>query len=207
MYRIRSYKEKDLKDCTKCFYEGFFESKAEERDWLLLKDYTQVMLEKSNFNLVAEKDGMVVGFVSGIYNKSFNKKLAKTYEQKQHYGAFIKLSLKFYLKRYNTSPDFKKEFELFFQKMMEREPSTFGYCDCELAALSSRKDYRKGLGTALVNGMVEKCTHEKVKNIRLFTNTDASYKFYDKYGLTKIYEKPYSFDERQGKSMIYELLL
>ena len=103
---------------------------------------------------------------------------------------------------------FGQEFNLFFKKLQERPKNGLGKnFDCELAALTSRKDYRKGVGTVLVNKMIEICKSNKVKNIRLFTNTAASYRFYDKYGFKKIYEKEYEFEKTNGKSLMYEFYI
>ena len=48
------------------------------------------------------------------------------------------------------SAPFQKQFDAFFRQLQERDKETVGKCDLELVALSSRRNYRKGLGTALV---------------------------------------------------------
>ena len=46
-------------------------------------------------------------------------------------------------------------------------------CDCELMALCSRRDFRKGLGTALWEAFKERCIQSGVKTVRVFTDTDG----------------------------------
>jgi ribosomal protein S18 acetylase RimI-like enzyme len=208
MYTIREYTQKDLNDCAVCLYEGFFNCPVDAKDLEFLHDYAQVLIEKCHFTFVAEYDGIVVGFISGFYQKRFNKKLSKQIHHKKNYNIWIKMVFKYYMKLYHMSNVFKHEYNLFFKKLQERPNKGLGKnFDCELVVLTSRKNYRKGLGTALINEMMKICKEDNVKNVRLFTNTAASYKFYEKYGFKKIYEKEYEFDETKGKSLIYEYCL
>lgn len=80
----------------------------------------------------------------------------------------------FYLKRYKMSETFQKQFDAFFRQLRERDKKTFGRCDLELVALSSKRDYRKGLGTALVTQFLSRAKADGAGNVRLFTNTLAS---------------------------------
>ena len=208
MYIIREYRQSDLDGCTVCLYEGFFSCQLDNKIFEFLHDYAQVLIEKCHFTFVAEYNDIIVGFICGFYQKNFNKKLSKGIHHKKNYNIWLKMFFKYYLKLYSMSNVFRREFDLFFKKLRERPRKGLGkYFDCELVALTSRKDYRKGLGTALVNKMMEICKSNKVKNVRLFTNTAASYKFYDKYGFKKIYKKEYEFDKVKGESIIYEFYI
>lgn len=73
-------------------------------------------------------------------------------------------------------------------------------------ALCSRKSFRKGLGTALWNAFKERCAKNNVKTVRVFTDTDATYTFYEKRGFTLVWQKPYSFGGN-GRSLVYEYKL
>jgi GNAT superfamily N-acetyltransferase len=151
---------------------------------------------------------MVVGFLCGLYQKEFNAAVVKQASSKPHYRVWVKMFLKYYLKLYALSSVFKHEFSLFFKKTQERPRKGLGGgLSCELVALTSRKDYRKGVGAALVNTMAEVCKSNKAQTIRVFTNTAATYTFYDKYGFKKIYEKDYKFEALTGKSFMYEFRL
>ena len=205
MFTVREYKEEDLKDCAQCFYEGFFQCKVNDNDKAFLQDYTQVLIEKSNFTYVAQVEGIVVGFICGTFQKEFNKALAKQFDNTQHWFFFIKFMLKYIFKRYHFSKDFAEEFRVFFAKIGECKKLSLGKCDCELVALTSRNGYRKGLGTALVNRMVKRCKENCTESIRLLTNTTSTYTFYEKYGFSLVEEKDYAIGENTGKSFVYEI--
>jgi GNAT superfamily N-acetyltransferase len=205
MYAIREFRQTDVDACAVCLYEGFFSCAIDDKDFEFLCDYAQVLIEKCHFTLVAECDGMVVGFLCGLYQKGFNAAVVKQASCRPHYHVWVKMFLKYYLKLYALSSAFKNEFGLFFKKAQERPRKGLGGdLSCELVALTSRRDYRKGVGAALVNTMAEVCKSNKAQAIRVFTNTAASYTFYDKYGFKKIYEKDYEFGALKGKSFIYE---
>ena len=81
MFFVRPYREEDAAACGDCLYEGFFSCPVEGKDWILLRDYAQVLIEKCNFTYVAEtEDHQVVGFICGKYAKTFRKALAGRYE-------------------------------------------------------------------------------------------------------------------------------
>ena len=137
MFIIRPYREGDASACADCFYEGFFSCPVDQYDRILLHDYAQVLIEKCNFTYVTEIDNhQVVGFVCGKYDKRFSRTLANRYETRKHYGLWCRMFLKFYLKKYRMSAEFKKQFDLFFRQLKERDSKTFGKCDLELVALS-----------------------------------------------------------------------
>ena len=95
------------------------------------------------------------------------------------------------------------QFDVFYKKLKENGKDTPLACDCELMALCSRRDFRKGLGTALWEAFKERCIQSGVKMVRLFTDTDATYTFYEKRGFRLVWEKPYSFGT-PGRSLVYE---
>ena len=155
---------------------------------------------------MAESEGQVVGFIIGHYKKDFDKSLAKTHDAKPHYKAWLRCFFKFAFGGYKMSVPFKAQFDVFYKKLKENGKDTPLTCDCELMALCSRKDFRKGLGTALWNAFRKRCEESGVKTVRVFTDTDATYTFYEKRGFKLIWEKPYSFGA-PGKSLVYEYKL
>lgn len=207
MFTVRQYREEDVSACGDCFYEGFFTCSVDQNDRALLRDYSQILIEKCNFTYVAEtEDHQIVGFISGKYSRDFSKTLASRYETKKHYGRWCRMFLKFYLKRYKMSAVFQKQFDAFFRQLRERDEKIFGKCDLELVALSSKKDYRKGLGTALVEQFLERAKNDGADCVRLFTNTLASWEFYEKRGFIKVAETPFH-DGSGNQSLVYEYLL
>lgn len=203
MYLIRSYRPDDLDACTVCLIEGFFDV-CGENDRAFMKDYTQVLIEMSSFTFVAEEEGAVRGFICGQYKKGFSKELAKRSDHKRHYGMFVKLYFKFLLNLYKMSPEFKKEFDIFFAKMKERPNNIMDDCDCELFTLTSMKDHRKGIGTAMTDAFMRRCTDDGASRIKVLTNTASTYGFYKKYG-TVAYEKEYDVKGCLGSTLIYEI--
>ena len=147
MFTIRPYREGDAEGCGQCFYEGFFTCPINENDRILLRDYAQVLIEKCSFAYVAETpDRQIVGFISGNYGKRFRPMKKDSDRYKRHYVTWCRMFLKFYLKGYCLSEIFQKQLDDFILQAREREEKFFDGCDLELAALTSRKDYRKGLG-------------------------------------------------------------
>lgn len=205
IFTVRKYVGRDTAACARCFYEGFFDCPLTDGDVEFLQDYAQVLIEKCGFAYVAEAGGEVVGFICGSYQKLFDRSLAKRHDTKQHYGAWIKCFAKFYFGGYKCSSAFKEQFGNFFRQVRERGKDTPMKCDCELVALSSRKDFRKGVGTALWRAFSERCKTDGAKVVRLFTNSDASYAFYERRGFARIWEKEYSFGG--GSSYVYEYIL
>ena len=112
---------------------------------------------------------------------------------KKHYVAWCRMFLKFYLKGYRLSEAFQKQLDGFILQAREREEKFFDGSDRELVALTSRKDYRKGLGAALVSRFMDSAVAAGARNVRLLTNTLASWEFYEKRGFTKILASPFSF--------------
>ena len=204
MFAIRPYTEEDAVACGECLYEGFFTAPVEDCDKILLRDYAQVLIEKCNFTYVAETaDGQVVGFICGKYDKAFDWTLANRYACKKHYGLWCRMFLKYYLKRYQMSEPFEKQWGNFSRQLQERGSKTFGTCDLELVALASKTAYRKGLGTALVTQFLSRARADGADTVRLLTNTLASWEFYEKRGFARVAEKPFR-DGSGNRTIIYE---
>lgn len=204
MFTVRPYKEEDLIACSECLYEGFFTCSINQNDKLLLCDYAQLLTEMCNFTYVAEtEDHQVVGFIGGVYKKNFNKALATRLETKRHYGQWCKMVLKFFLRRYRLSYEFQKQFNVFLKQLMEKDNKLFGLCDLELGVITSKRDYRKGLGSALLTEFLNRAEQDGAECIRLFTNTLASWDFYEKHGFRKVAEKPFK-DGSGNRSIVYE---
>lgn len=111
--------------------------------------------------------------------------------------------LKYYLKRYQMSEPFEKQWGNFSRQLQERDSKTFGTCDLELVALASKAAYRKGLGTALVTQFLSRAKADGADTVRLLTNTLASWEFYEKRGFARVAEKPFR-DGSGNRTIIYE---
>ncbi len=205
MFLLRKYEEGDLPACAVCLFESFFDCPVTEDDMAFLRDYTEVLIEKCSFTYVAVCERTVVGFISGHFNKPFSKKLAARREAKPHYGVWARCFFKFAFGGYKLSPAFKAQFDAFYRQIKEGKDAPLA-CDCELMALCSRRSFRRGLGTALWDTFFERVRSEGGRSVRLFTNTDASYTFYEKRGFARVWEKPYSYGG-EGRSLVYEYKL
>lgn len=204
MFIIRPYREQDAVGCGQCFYEGFFTCPINANDRIFLRDYAQVLIEKCSFTYVAESpDHHIVGFISGNYDKKFRLRKTNSDYCKRHYRAWCRMFFKFYLKQYHLSKAFQKQFDAFFLQLRERDEKFFTGCDLELVALSSRKAYRKGLGTALMAKFMDRAKADGADTVKLMTNTLASWEFYEKRGFTKAAEKLFP-DGSGHKTIIYE---
>jgi len=207
MFTIRKYEHSDSSECAQCLYEGFFKSAVTENDMIFLHDYVKIIISYCNFTYVAVADEKVVGLLSGNYQKKFDKKLANRFDYKRRHGLLLKTIFKYLFGFYRLSDEFKKEFKIFFSILQKRDNKVINDCDCELATLTTLKNYRKGLGTALVNQLVEQCREKNVKTIHVFTTTASTYEFYEKFGFHLVWELPFTVREIQGKSLVYELNL
>ena len=67
-------------------------------------------------------------------------------------------------------------------------------------------DYRQGLGTALVKTFLQRAAHDRAVTICLWTNSLASWEFYEKRGFVKIAEKPFS-DGSGERSFVYAYVI
>lgn len=165
MFALRKFESKDVPSCAVCFYESFFDCPLSENDVRFLRDYAQVLIEKCSFTFVAEQDGQAVGFITGNFNRQFDKTPAKRRDVKPHYGRWLKCFLKFAFGGYKTGAPFKEQFDRFFTQAKERTKDTPLACDCELTALCSRRDFRKGLDTALIGTFLKRCRESGVKTV------------------------------------------
>lgn len=207
MFTIRPYKKEDLEECTQCYIESFYNSLLSKNDYKYLKDYTQCSIELSNFTFVAEFEGEIAGFICGIYKDSFDKKLAKKHEIQPDSWVYVRLMMKSLFSDYLLSTGFNQEMKQMSLRANDRSKLTkLDKCDCELALLCSKRDYRKGIGTALTKAFINKCRENDVKNIHVFTSTEVSYQFYERFGM-KCIESVLFSDNKEGKSLVYEYLI
>ena len=165
-----------------------------------------MLAEKCSFTYVAESEGQSSGLSSGTTKRVFDKSLAKTHDAKPHYKAWLRCFFKFAFGGYKMSAPFKAQFAVFYKKLKENGKDTPLACDCELMALCSRKDFRKGLGTALWEAFQERCTIRisircACSPIRMLHTHSMKSAVFRLYG-----EKPYSFGT-PGKSLVYEYKL
>ena len=203
-YTVRDYTNKDIEECTDCYISGFFEQNG-SKDRKFLRDCMDALVGISNFTLVAETDGKIAGFIGISYKETFNEELSKTSNVPGRHKNFVTITMKRRLGLYRLSKDFKKEFGRFITEVMLK-PDVTNDCDCEVVVLSSRKDLRKGVGTALISEAMERCRKNNASRMRIATDTSWNYSFYGKFG-SVVYEKEHIIDGVIGTTFVYEISL
>ena len=203
-YTVRDYVREDLEECTDCYIGGFFE-KSLPKDRKFIRDCMDALVGISNFMLVAETGGKIAGFLGASYKESFNKELSKTSNVPGRHNSFRTIGMKRRLGLYRLSKEFKTEFKRFLTEVMMK-PNITNDCDCEIVVLSSRKDLRKGVGTALVNEMIVRCLENNVSRIRIATDTSWNHSFYGRFG-SVVYEKEHVINGVTGTTFVYEISL
>jgi len=201
-YTVRDYVNDDLEECTDCYIEGFFE-KSGSKDRRFLRDCTDALIDLNNFTLVAETDGKIAGFIGATYKETFSEELSKTSNVAGKHKNFRTIGIKRRLGLYRLSKEFKKEFKRFLSEVMLK-PDITNDCDCDITVLSSRKDLRKGVGTALINETIERCKGNGASRIRIATDTSWNYSFYERFGYL-VYEQEHVIDGVPGKAFVYEI--
>jgi Predicted acetyltransferase len=203
-YTVRDYTNNDLEECTDCYIGGFFE-RNEPKDRKFLRDCMDALVGISNFTLIAETDGKIAGFIGVSYKETFSKELSKSSNVPGKRKNFVTIGMKRHLRLYRLSPEFKKEFERFFSEVMMK-PDITDDCDCEIVVLSSRKDLRKGVGTALVEEAIARCKRNGASRMRIATDTSWNHSFYGRFG-SVVYEKEHVIDGIPGTTFVYEISL
>ena len=204
-FNVRNHNRDDLENCVDCYRSGFFESDSSS-DRKFLRDCTDALIGMSNFTLVAETDGKIAGFIGVTYKKTFNRELSKTSDNGERHKSFVTITLKRHLGLYRLSKEFKDEFKRFITEVMKRPANIADDCDCEVVVLTSKKNFRCGTGTALMNEAMSRCRNNGAKRMRIATDTSFSYQFYDKFG-TVVYENDYVINGICGKTFVYEINL
>lgn len=207
MFVVRPYEDRDASACGECLYEGFFTCPVTDNDMDLLRDYVKALVAMSNFTYVAEaEDGKVVGFISGKYEKGFARSLKPRQGEGRARGILVTGALKFLLGGFGLSGPFRQQFNGFLRQVQEADPKMMGRYDLELLALASRRDYRRGLGTALLARFLERAREDGAVTVKVFTNTLAYWEFYERRGFSRVAEKPFP-DGGGNLSLVYEYRL
>lgn len=206
MFVVRPYEDGDLQACSECLREGFFDCPVTENDMDLLRDYARILMTMSSFALVAETgDGLVAGFICGKYDKRFARSRGIR-TGGGGLGFTTSRMLKYLVNGYGLSEPFRGQFRDFLRQAREGGGGFIGECDLELLAITSRREFRKGLGTALLAGFLDRAREDGAGTVRVFTNTLASWEFYERRGFERVAEKPFP-DGSGNLSLVYSYRL
>lgn len=199
-------KIKDMKQIVNILYEewdlGKKRSKAKGKvcAWIYLFE----ILEESE-KIIIEKDNNKVIGICG-----YTKWNSKTHIIRKKFYSLLKNILIHSptIKNKNAIIKYNQDYD-YLPKNME------GYFDGEISILIVDKNYRgKNIGKKLLINIFDAAKNDNMKNIQILTDESCNYKFYEKLGCCKIYEKNISSGEsdKSGnitseKGFIYEKVL
>jgi len=166
--------------------EKFFSGRAFLADFLTL--YHTDYEPKSIF--IAEKDGKAIGYLTGAKNK---KKMDLVFIVKVFPRAILKLLFKGYI--------FKKDSFLFilfniysFLKGEFYVPAFIKKDYPAILHININKNYRGfGIGGRLIEAYLSYLKKENIKGVHLTTQSEKSFKFFEKEGFKLLYETKRSY--------------
>ena len=171
------------------------------------KTYLFYSLFESTYAFTLKYKNVPVAFICWKENKSLDNKKNKTATKKNQQGKIKFLQKPLLLLksiRYAVPILFCKEFyyqikawKAFFNGTESLNKELLHPYDAELILFVSSKDFRgKGLGRKLFNFFTQTLEEHKLHSFFLHTDTECSYQFYDKIGLSKLATK--TMTEKNG---------
>lgn len=185
-FLIRRFdRDKDLDGAYRCFVSGFYHNSwpfidhAERR----FMDDTILMLDKmGDASFVAEADGEARGILIGYFPRE-GLKLVRVA------AVSMGFSLRVFLRQYEMTA-FARAFywrqalsEISYTVRSPKNPA-------EVMALCSQKEYRGGIGRALMDAWVAEVKARGHSKTIVCTDSTVSYDFYERYGFTRVRDFP-----------------
>ena len=204
---IRELRQEDIYDCITIvdavwrFKEIFQPIELAE---LFLDIYTMGSLAGSNYGIVAEENGRVIGF---LFGKSSTGKLYQT----KYSGIRGQIRLLIDLFRI-TNVTLKRKLgyigKINTHEINRRKAEPKREYEVNLFAVFPDLQ-GKGVGKDLMNSYINRCKKDGVNRITLDTDEECNYKFYEHFGYKKIAEfySPIQemYSQKSGTSYVYEL--
>lgn len=162
--------------------------------------YLFEILSETEKLVLKKENNKIVGFAG--YSKWNSKKRIIS---KRFYGLMAKILI--------NSPLVKNKQAIYdYNNEYDNIPSDLNnYFDGELSILIVDKNYRgKGYGTKLLKTAFDLAKKDNMKNLKIVTDDDCNYKYYESLGFKKIYEEPIYFDKNKKykeEQFIYEVNL
>ncbi|HAA85968.1 MAG TPA: hypothetical protein DCE14_06460 [Kosmotogaceae bacterium] len=151
-------------------------------------------LMHSNYTLVAEENGEVVGFILGRTDRDFN--LFGTLFR--HLPQILWKTLLFIAqnKRNQKLLQFVGVLNSSYKKILKVVKTKF---DGELVLfIVDRKQQGKGIGKTLLNHFLDTCRSKSIRRLRVFTDTECNYGYYDHNGFRRLHELQTAAEMLQG---------
>lgn len=203
-YLIREFRpSSDLDDAYECFVSSFSHNAwpiVDEADPQLIKDMILFLHHIGSKTLVAQADGAARGVLVGM----LRPRLATAGHA---LAASTRMLCRWIAGRYRLSSLAKKHlFQLF--------RGAFPYIyfdtssDAETLLLMSDKEYRGGIGRALMDAWIAEVRSSGSHNACVGTDSTVSWDFYERYGYRRVREfdyngYKYSLPEEKVKGYIY----
>jgi len=203
-YVIREFRlSSDLDDAYECFVSSFYQI-----DWpiidgaapQLIKDIFLFLHHIGSKTFVAEADGRARGVLVGL----LQPRLATA---GRALAASTRMLFRWIAGRYQLSALAKKHlFQLFLGALpyIYLDPSS----EAETLLLMSHKEYRGGIGRALMDAWIAEVRSSGANNASVGTDSILSWDFYEKYGYRRVREFNYtaykhSLPKEKVKGYIY----
>jgi GNAT superfamily N-acetyltransferase len=177
--------ERDVDAAYRCYVSGFYHNMwpiidhAEPR---LIKDFMSAFARASDSAFVAEADGEARGVLFGYFP-------ARRASLFMVIAMQVSFQLKVLFRRYNMTLFARAAWwrvgigELAYLVHKEKAPA-------EVLLLTSQKDYRGGIGRALMDAWVEETRVHGYDKIVVSTDSTVSYDFYEMYGFKRVRDFP-----------------
>lgn len=199
---FREYKEKDYEQCEELVnqawrFEEIFAPKALSN--LAKEIYTKGSVVGSNYQMVAEVDGMVAGFIFGLNENG----------QKPRGSIIFGLKILWQLIWIKCEkPKRKKTLTNAINVHQKNRYKLVGRGRSEIVLFVVGKSYQKqGIGKRLWAGFKEKCIKSGVKSVIVETNKLEASSFYELLGFKHMsnFDSPlHEFATKEGQACMYE---
>jgi ribosomal protein S18 acetylase RimI-like enzyme len=205
-YEVRRFDPvKDLDAAYRCYVSGFYHNSwplidhAESR---LVKDMILNLTRTADVTFVAEVDGEARGVLVGYFpadKRSLLRAAALT----------LQFQLKVLFRRYRMTPFARAAWWRMgrgFLSFMIRQPRS----PAEILMLNSQKEYRGGIGRAMMDAWVDETRARGYDSTIVNTDSTVSWDFYERYGFKRVREFPtkmfyYSLPGVDARGYIYSL--
>ncbi len=201
-FKVRKYKEKDFQGIVKAYKEGFppqdpIAEKLYRQSPELIETSVKILVKTSDVPLVAEMNGEAKGLLTGEFPGS---------SKKPEIGDMFK-ALRNIISNLSNLGAILSFMEGAFEGSQYLRH--YGNSDPSISFLTSQKDARGGIGTALVDKWVEILSQKGYDSTIVGTDERVNWKFYKKYGFEKIKDfylipKVFTKPKKRIRGFIYE---
>ena len=177
--------KRDIEAAYRCYVSGFYHNMwpiIDHSEPRIIKDFMLSFSRAVDATFVAEADGEARGLLMGFFP-------ARRASLVRVVLAQVAMHIKVLFRRYNMTPFARAAWwrvgigELAYLVHQEKAPA-------EVLLLTSRKDYRGGIGRALMDAWVEETRAQGYDKIVVSTDSTVSYDFYERYGFKRVRDFP-----------------